>query len=95
MLIILEGIDGCGKSTQAAWLSERLRARGIDPLLLREPGGTALGEHLRALLLDARAAVQCAPLVADLMAPELGWSDAEKRAQIEAFVALADGYLLA
>ncbi len=52
MLIILEGIDGCGKSTQAARLSERLRARGIDPLLLREPGGTGLGEHLRALLLD-------------------------------------------
>ncbi len=52
MLIVLEGIDGCGKSTQATRLADRLRERSIEPLLLREPGGTALGEQLRALLLD-------------------------------------------
>ncbi len=46
-LIALEGIDGCGKSTQARLLAERLGA-----LLTFEPGATALGVSLRALLLD-------------------------------------------
>lgn len=51
-LIVLEGIDGCGKSTQARILGQRLRAAGIEPIDLREPGGTPLGERLRSLLLD-------------------------------------------
>ena len=46
-LIALEGIDGCGKSTQAAVLADRLGA-----LLTFEPGATPLGSSLRALLLD-------------------------------------------
>jgi dTMP kinase len=45
-LLVLEGIDGCGKSTQARALAEALRAR-----LTREPGGTALGATLRQILL--------------------------------------------
>lgn len=49
--ISLEGIDGVGKSTQHAWLVEYLRARGHRVLATREPGGTPLGEKLRALLL--------------------------------------------
>ena len=52
MLIVLEGIDGCGKSTQAARLAARLRAAGREVLTPREPGATPLGERLRALLLD-------------------------------------------
>lgn len=51
-LIVLEGIDGCGKSTQLERLVERLRAAGREPLLLREPGGTELGERIREILLD-------------------------------------------
>jgi dTMP kinase len=51
-LIVLEGIDGCGKSTQVERLAERLAAAGHPPLRLREPGGTKLGEQVRALLLD-------------------------------------------
>jgi dTMP kinase len=51
-LIVLEGIDGCGKSTQVERLDRALRERGIIPLRLREPGGTVLGEQVRALLLD-------------------------------------------
>ena len=50
--ITVEGIDGAGKSTHLVWLSERLRARGITLCQTREPGGTPLGEKLRALLLD-------------------------------------------
>ncbi|HNL21933.1 MAG TPA: dTMP kinase [Rhodocyclaceae bacterium] len=49
--ISLEGIDGAGKSTQHAWLVDELRRRGNTVVATREPGGTPLGEKLRALLL--------------------------------------------
>ncbi|HSQ81538.1 MAG TPA: dTMP kinase [Casimicrobiaceae bacterium] len=49
--ITLEGIDGAGKSTHAAWLVEALRARGRTVVATREPGGTPVGEALRELLL--------------------------------------------
>ena len=52
--ITLEGLDGAGKSTQLGLAAEYLRARGLTVRITREPGGTALGEALRALLLDAR-----------------------------------------
>ncbi|MXS82094.1 dTMP kinase [Nitrosomonas oligotropha] len=50
--ITLEGIDGAGKSTQLTWIVELLQRAGLHTVLTREPGGTALGEQLRALLLD-------------------------------------------
>lgn len=49
--ISLEGGEGAGKSTQARMLAEALRARSIDVLLTREPGGTPGAEAIRALLL--------------------------------------------
>jgi len=49
--ITFEGIDGAGKSTHIDWYVERLRARGIDAVRTREPGGTPLAERLRELLL--------------------------------------------
>lgn len=49
--ISFEGIDGAGKSTQHAWMVEHLRCQGRTVVATREPGGTPLGEKLRALLL--------------------------------------------
>lgn len=52
--ITLEGMDGAGKTTHLEWLRSRLEARGLTPVVTREPGGTVLGEALRRLLLDSR-----------------------------------------
>jgi len=49
--ISFEGLDGCGKTTQARLLADRLRADGVEVVLTREPGGTTLGEEIRGLLL--------------------------------------------
>ena len=51
-LITLEGIDGAGKSTHAAWLVQEIAARGHRVTATREPGGTPVGETLRGLLLS-------------------------------------------
>ncbi len=51
MLITFEGIDGSGKTTQAELLSRRLAQEGITSEVVREPGGTKLGEGVRELLL--------------------------------------------
>ena len=52
MFVTFEGADGSGKSTQAELLRQALAAEGRDVVLTREPGGTELGERVRALLLD-------------------------------------------
>ncbi len=54
----------------------------------------ALSRRTRALLLDARAAIECAPAAAALMAAELGWSAEHMQLQIDEFHTLAAGYLL-
>lgn len=50
--ITFEGIEGSGKTTQIKFLADYLRKQGADVLISREPGGTALGEEIRQLLLD-------------------------------------------
>jgi dTMP kinase len=50
--ITFEGGEGSGKSTQARLLAETLRARGIDGVLTREPGGSPFAEQVRSLILD-------------------------------------------
>jgi dTMP kinase len=54
--ITFEGGEGSGKSTQAAALAERLRMRGIDVVVTREPGGSPLAEQIRDLLLAPKPA---------------------------------------
>lgn len=54
--ITFEGLDGVGKSTQLENLAANLRGRGLDVVTTREPGGTALGEKLRTVLLSSRTA---------------------------------------
>lgn len=50
--LTLEGIDGCGKSTQMRLLGSELRLRGYEVVTTREPGGTQFGNRLREVLLD-------------------------------------------
>lgn len=81
--VVIDGVDGCGKSTQAGLLAHALRERtGRTVVHLREPGSTAVGERLRALLLsrelDPSPAVEallfCAArraMLDDLVAPAL------------------------
>ena len=52
LFISLEGPDGGGKSTQALRLVEHLRAQGLEVLMTREPGGTAIGDQIRRVLTD-------------------------------------------
>jgi dTMP kinase len=51
MFITFEGLDGCGKTTQARLLAESLTADGVEVFSTREPGGTPLGEEIRDLVL--------------------------------------------
>ena len=55
MFLSFEGIDGSGKSTQARLLADRLRARGLDVILTREPGGSPGAEEIRRLVLTGEA----------------------------------------
>jgi len=52
--VTFEGLDGCGKTTQLEKLAVVLRAKEIDVVTTREPGGTEVGERIRAVLLDSR-----------------------------------------
>lgn len=79
--IALEGVDGSGKSTIAKALVDRLMGVGTPAILVREPGGTDLGEAVRVLLLDSDRlddwaevflfAAQRAELAREVIAPAL------------------------
>lgn len=53
--IVLDGIDGTGKSTQARLLVDWLHDRGLSAIRVSDPGGTPLGDRLRAILLDHKS----------------------------------------
>ena len=52
LLIVFEGVEGAGKSTQLSRLAGRLALRGCEHHVFREPGGTPLGDEIRRILLD-------------------------------------------
>ena len=54
LFISIEGLDGSGKSTQVRHIQEYFQQKNMETLLLREPGGTKIGEKVREILLDAR-----------------------------------------
>lgn len=55
VFVTLEGLDGSGKTTQIRRLAAWLSRRGSDPVVLRQPGGTATGDRIREILLDSRS----------------------------------------
>jgi dTMP kinase len=57
MFISLEGIEGCGKTTQLEFLSTYLEKKGRACVTTREPGGTAIGKKIRSILLDPASKV--------------------------------------
>jgi dTMP kinase len=56
LFITFDGLDGSGKTTQIKRLAAWLEKRGQAPVITRQPGGTATGDRIRALLLDSRSA---------------------------------------
>ncbi len=61
--ITFEGIDGAGKSTHIEWFAQQVRARGVEVVVTREPGGTPLAERLRGLLLTEPMSVEAETLL--------------------------------
>ena len=57
--ITLEGTEGAGKSTALEFIEQKIRQAGVDLIVTREPGGTALGEKIRELLLDKSHTMMC------------------------------------
>jgi dTMP kinase len=55
LFITLEGLDGSGKTTQIKRLAAWLEKRGLEPVITRQPGGTAIGDRIREILLDSRS----------------------------------------
>ena len=90
LFITFEGLDGSGKTTQLQLLAKALEADGLRVVSLRMPGGTALGERIRAVLLDSRSEAELGEI-----APEaelaLMFADRAQSLQQVILPALAEG----
>lgn len=95
LFVVFEGGDGAGKSTQAGLLTDALRARGREVVLTREPGGTALGESIRQVLLGPASETMSARTEALLFAAARAQHAAEliRPAIDRGAVVISDRYL--
>jgi dTMP kinase len=93
LFITFEGLDGSGKTTQLRHLAVSLEAEGYRVVTLRQPGGTPLGDRIRALLLDSRSEAEVGAI-----APEaemaLMFADRAQSLQQVILPALADGAIV-
>lgn len=92
--IVLEGLDGSGKTTQARLLAEWLERQGTPTLLVREPGGTPLGEELRRLLLEEGQIHPRTELLLMLAARSALVESRIRPALVEGRIVLADRFAL-
>lgn len=94
ILIVLEGIEGSGKTTQAALLGQWLEQAGVAHRLTREPGGTELGEAIRGLLLHGGGMPAVAELLLMLAARAALLAEVVRPALANGEIVIADRYSL-
>ncbi len=94
IFIVLEGVEGSGKSTQARRLGEWLAAHGIDHVSTREPGGTKTGEEIRRILLEGDEVPPRAELLLLLAARSIFVDRVVRPALARGAVVVADRYEL-
>lgn len=82
-LIVLEGAEGAGKTTQLRLLTERLTSRGVECVGVREPGGTPVGDVIRELLLNPQATISPASEALLFMASRAELVSREMRPKLE------------
>src|SRR5690606_9283193 len=92
LFIVLEGVEGSGKTTQARMLGDWLARAGIDHLVTREPGGTAVGEEIRRILLHGDEVPSRAELLLMLAARAVFVEEVVRPALERGLVVVADRY---
>jgi dTMP kinase len=90
MFITFEGLDGSGKTTQLRLLAQALEAEGRRVVALRQPGGTALGDRIRAVLLDSKSEAELGSIAPEAEMALMFADRAQSLAQI-ILPALAEG----
>jgi dTMP kinase len=91
--ITFEGLDGSGKTTQLRRLAASLEAEGRNIITLRQPGGTALGDRIRSVLLDSKSEAALGPIAP---AAEMALMFADRAQSIAQIIlpALAEGKIV-
>ena len=95
VLVVLEGAEGAGKSTQLRMLAEWLGVRGKDVVAVREPGGTIVGDEIRRILLDPQSDIVARAEALLFMASRAQLVEREIRPSLErGAVVLVDRFFL-
>ncbi|MCS7167913.1 MAG: dTMP kinase [Gemmatales bacterium] len=91
----VEGVDGAGKTTQCQLLADWLRERGYGVVLCRDPGGTAIGERIREILLSVNGASAMTELLLFMASRAQLVTEVIRPALQRGEIVLADRFLLA